>query len=86
MLANAHRDLAAHATRVREVASAEVGMAVRARARGKDTSVSVATDIDGRRATVTHAVFLGGEAGQRRAALAAAAELWRRLGEEDRAA
>jgi nicotinamide-nucleotide amidase len=85
-LAKAHEHLAAYATHVREVASAEVGMAVRARERGADTSVSVATDIEGRRATVTHAVFLAGEAGRRRTALAAAAELWRRLGEEDRSA
>ena len=81
-LAKAHRDLASYATRVREVASVEVGMAVRARERGADTSVSVATDIDGRLASVTHAVFLAGEQGRRRAALAAAAELWRRLGDE----
>ena len=81
-LAQAHPDLQSFATRVRDVGSAEIGVAVRARERAGDTSVTVASDIDGRLAQVTHAVFLAGDQGRRRAALAVAAELWRRLGED----
>ena len=81
-LARAHHDLESFATRVREVGSAEIGVAVRARERAGDTSVTVASDIEGRLARVTHAVFLAGDQGRRRAALAVAAELWRRLGED----
>jgi molybdenum cofactor synthesis domain-containing protein len=78
-LARAHGALEAYATRVREVAGTEVGLAVRARERAGDTSVTVATDIDGRASRVTHTAFLGGDMGRRRAALIAASELWRRL-------
>jgi hypothetical protein len=80
-LANAHHGLEPYATRVREIASAEVGIAVRARERAGDTSVTVATDIEGRIARVTRTAFLAGDLGRRRAALVAAAELWRRLGD-----
>jgi nicotinamide-nucleotide amidase len=82
-LARAHHGLQAYATRVRGVADTEIGLAVRARVRGADTSVTVATDIEGRLASVTHAVFMAGEQGRRRAALAAASELWRRLAGEE---
>jgi nicotinamide-nucleotide amidase len=81
-LATAHQGLEPYASRVREVAAAEVGIAVRARERAGDTSVTVATDIDGRTARVTRTAFLAGDQGRRRAALVAAAELWRRLGVE----
>ena len=81
-LASAHHGLEPYATRVREIASAEVGIAVRARERAGDTSVTVATDIEGRIARVTRTAFLAGDLGRRRAALVAAAELWRRLGDE----
>ena len=80
-LAQAHHGLEPYATRVREVAGAEVGLAVRARERAGDTAVTVATDIEGRLATVTRTAFLAGDQGRRRAALVAAAELWRRLGD-----
>jgi hypothetical protein len=43
--------------------------------------VTIATDIDGRVQRVTRTVFLTAEQGRRRAALAAASELWYRLGE-----
>jgi hypothetical protein len=43
--------------------------------------VTVATDIEGRIARVTRTAFLAGDLGRRRAALVAAAELWRRLGD-----
>lgn len=85
-LATSHGDLESYATRVRDIASVEVGMAIRARERGADTSVFVATDIDGHLRSATHAVFLADDVGRRRAALAAAAELWRRLGEAERPA
>jgi nicotinamide-nucleotide amidase len=80
-LARAHHRLEPFATRVREVADADCGLAVRARERRGDTSVTVATDIEGVRARITRTAFLRGDQGRRRAALVAAAELWRRLGE-----
>ena len=42
--------------------------------------MTIATDIEGRIQRVTRTVFLAGEQGRRRAALAAASELWHRLG------
>ena len=80
-LARRHRDLAAYARRVREIAGVEVGLAVRARERAGDMSVTIATDIEGLVARTTRTAFLTGDQGRRRAALAAAAELWRRLGD-----
>ncbi|MET1231318.1 MAG: molybdopterin-binding protein [Candidatus Limnocylindrales bacterium] len=80
-LARAHHGLEPFATRVREVAAADCGLAVRARERRGDTSVTVATDIEGVRARITRTAFLKGDQGRRRAALVAAAELWRRLGQ-----
>jgi len=78
-LAHVHRDLRTYAARVRDVASTEIGLAVRARERAGDTSVTVATDIGGRTSRVTHTAFLAGDVGRRRAALIAASELWKRL-------
>jgi len=80
-LARAHHGLEPYATRVRELAGAEVGLAVRAREREGDTAVTVTTDIEGHVARVTRTAFLAGDQGRRRAALVAAAELWRRLGD-----
>jgi nicotinamide-nucleotide amidase len=80
-LARRHRDLAAYARRVREIAGVEVGLAVRARERAGDMAVTIATDIEGLVARTTRTAFLTGDQGRRRAALAAAAELWRRLGD-----
>jgi nicotinamide-nucleotide amidase len=79
-LAHAHRDLRLYASRVREVAGVAIGLAVRARQRGDDTAVSIATDVDGAAHRISRTVFLAGEVGRRRAAVAAATELWRRLG------
>jgi len=81
-LAGAHADLAEYATRVRAVGDVEIGLALRARERAGDTAVHIAADIEGRRVAVTRTAFLGGEQGRRRAALAAAAELWRWLAPE----
>ena len=47
-LADAHSGLEPYASRVRAVAGTEIGVAVRARERRGDTSVTIATDIDGR--------------------------------------
>lgn len=75
------RDLRAAARRVRDIAGADVGLAVRARERGKDTQVAIAVAI-GRRTTLGRRLaFLTGPMGRRRAALAACAELWARLSE-----
>jgi nicotinamide-nucleotide amidase len=79
-LAVAHSGLEPYASRVRAAAGTEIGVAVRARERRGDTSVTIATDIDGHIRRVTRTVFLTGEHGRRRAALAAASELWHRLG------
>jgi nicotinamide-nucleotide amidase len=79
-LATAHHDLVEYATRVRAVGAVEIGLAVRARERKGDTAVTIAADIEGRVERVTRTAFLGGEQGRRRAALAAAGELWRWLG------
>jgi nicotinamide-nucleotide amidase len=75
------RDLRAAARRVRDTAGADVGLALRARERGKDTQVAIAVAI-GRQTTLGRRVaFLTGPMGRRRAALAACAELWARLNE-----
>jgi nicotinamide-nucleotide amidase len=78
-MAMAHHDMIDYATRVRAVGEVEVGLALRARERAGDTAVTIAADIEGRHERVTRTAFLGGEQGRRRAALAAAAELWRWL-------
>jgi nicotinamide-nucleotide amidase len=80
-LARRHHDLATYARRVREMAGVEIGLAVRARERAADMAVTIATDIEGVVARTTRTAFLTGDQGRRRAALAAAAELWRRLGD-----
>lgn len=70
-----------YAVQVRDIASADVGLAVRVRERGNDMAVHVAlalTDDDVR--TVTRTAFMGGAQGRRRAAIVACAELWRMLG------
>ncbi|MEA2623252.1 MAG: hypothetical protein QOH61_2162 [Chloroflexota bacterium] len=80
-LAEAHPDAEAFALRMREVAGADVGLAVRARERDGDMTVTVAVALaDGDVHQVTRTAFLGGDMGRRRAALIAAAELWKRLG------
>jgi hypothetical protein len=54
-------------------------LALRARERAGDTAVSIAIASDAGTHRVTRTAFLGGEQGRRRAAIAAAAELWVRL-------
>ncbi len=77
----AHPDLRELARRVREVAGADVGLAVRARPRAGDTAASIALATAAGELRVTRTAFLTGEQGRRRAALLACAELWRRLGD-----
>ncbi len=81
-MAQAHTGAEAYAERVREVSGADIGLAVRVRERGGDTVVHVAMALDdGSVNQVTRTAFLGGDMGRRRAAVIAAAELWKRLGE-----
>jgi len=75
------RDLRAAARRVRDTAGADVGLALRARERGRDTQAAIAISI-GRRTTLgRRTAFLTGPMGRRRAALAACAVLWVELSE-----
>jgi len=62
-------------------AGADVGLGVRARHAGDDMNVEVAVDVDGTVTRAEQTVFRGGEIGRRRAANAACAALWARLGE-----
>jgi nicotinamide-nucleotide amidase len=77
-------DLVEFAGRARELGGADVGLAVRARPRSGDTTVSVAivTPVGERR--VRRVVFLTGPLGRSRAALAAAAVLLETLDEAGR--
>lgn len=72
-------DLAHLAARVRQLGPAEVGLAVEARPRRGDTAVSVAIDDPNGGHRERRLVFLAGELGRGRAALAAAAVLLARL-------
>jgi len=78
--ARAHRDLGRFAERVREAGPADIGLAVRARERAGDTAVTIAVASAEGTQRETRLAFLGGVAGQHRAALAACAALWKRLG------
>jgi len=60
---------------------ADIGLAVVAHETDEDMRVEVALDIARHVTTATSSVFRGGDTGRRRAANAAAAELWRRLGD-----
>lgn len=79
VLPDGRHDLRTGSRRVREVASSDVGLALRARERRGNTAVSVAIAVGGRVAQRTRTAFLPGSEGRRRAALAACAELWREL-------
>ena len=68
-------DLPRFATRARELGGAEVGLAVRARPRAGDTAVSIAISTPTAERRVRRVVFLGGQMGRSRAALAAASVL-----------
>ena len=67
------------AGRVRDMGQSEVGVAVQARERGGDTSVSVAVVTPDTTHRETRVVFLGGSLGRSRAAIATAAILLSRL-------
>ena len=64
---------------IRDRAGSEVGLAVRARERGRDTAVSVAVVTPDGERRQTHRAFLGGSHGRTRAALIAASELFAAL-------
>ncbi len=73
-------DLRRHACRIREAASADVGIAIRAYERRGDTAVSIAISVGAQDASlILRTAFLNGSEGRRRAALLACAELWQRL-------
>ena len=74
-------DVTAYATEVRTRAGADIGLAIRAREIGDDMRVEVVVDVDGVVTRSEHTVFRGGELGRRRAANAACAALWKRLGD-----
>ncbi|HTS14415.1 MAG TPA: molybdopterin-binding protein [Candidatus Sulfotelmatobacter sp.] len=73
-------DLRTAADTARLAAGADLGLAVRVRPRGPDLAVGIGLALPGGRRRVTRMAFVGGEAGRRRAAVIAAAELWRALG------
>ena len=79
---HAATDLGHFAQRVREVGGADIGLALHAREARGDTHVRVAIATADTVTEHQRVVFLGGEDGRRRAALAACAVLWGLLGEE----
>lgn len=76
-------DATSLAAQIRARSGADVGLAALARESGDDMWVDVAVDTGVRNWDISHSVFRGGDAGRRRAANAAAAELWRGLAEGD---
>lgn len=72
-------DVATLAADVRARTGTDIGIAAIARESGDDMDVEVAIDMEGQHWQARHSVFRGGDAGRRRSANAAAAELWRRL-------
>ncbi len=82
--ARAHGTARAWAEAIRAEAGTDVGLALIARPRKGDLAVTVAV-ADGTRTTQLRTLaFLAGEQGRRRAANAACAELWARLGDGTR--
>jgi nicotinamide-nucleotide amidase len=79
-----HRTPAPLAKRVREIAPADVGLAVVAREWRGDTAVSIAIANGDQITRERRVAFLGGDLGRRRAVLVACAALWSRLGEATR--
>ena len=79
--ADAPEDLEGLAREIRGAAESHVGLAVRIRPEGSDTTVLVAIDSPDGTRTEKRLAFLGGEQGRLRAALLAAAVLWAALGE-----
>jgi nicotinamide mononucleotide (NMN) deamidase PncC len=72
-------DAVALAAEVRGQAAADVGLAAVAHEAGDDMQVEIGLDIEGRTVSTTRTAFRGGDAGRRRSANAALAELWRQL-------
>ena len=69
------------AAEVRHRAGADIGLGAVGHEAGDDMQVEIGLDIEGQTATVRRTAFRGGDAGRRRSANAAIAELWRRLGD-----
>ncbi len=81
------RDLSEIVRSIRRHAGTRAAVAVDATLRVGDTQVRIAVEVDGASRGEARTVFLGGEQGRRRAALAACAALWETLApEEDRGA
>ncbi len=76
-------DLRQAAEAARKAGAADVGLAIRVRPRGVDLAVGIGLARPGATTRVTRMAFIGGEAGRRRAAVIAAAELWRSLAQGD---
>lgn len=72
-------DPVALAADIRARTGAEVGLAAVAHETGDDMQVEVGVDLEGQPWRASHSIFRAGDIGRRRAANAAAAELWRRL-------
>ena len=83
-VASATQEAAQLASDVRGRTGADVGLAAVARDAGDDMSVDIGIAVQHESFQVTRSVFRGGDAGRRRAANAAAAELWRTLGQPSR--
>jgi nicotinamide-nucleotide amidase len=77
-------NLGLYAERVLDMTGADIGLAVHARDAGDDTAVEVAVATAAGTRLEQRTVFLTGEQGRRRAALAACAVLWEQLREVDR--
>ena len=76
---HARENLGLYAERVREMSGADIGLAVSAREKGGDMEVEVAIASAGGTEASQRQVFLTGEQGRRRAALAACSGLWQWL-------
>jgi nicotinamide-nucleotide amidase len=72
-------DAVSLAAEVRHRGEADVGLAAVGHEQGDNMQVEIGLDIEGRTETATRTAFRGGDAGRRRSANAALAELWRRL-------
>ena len=76
---HARQNLGLYAERVREMSGVHIGLAVSAREKGSDMEVEVAISSEEGTHVSQRQVFLTGEQGRRRAALAACSELWQWL-------
>ena len=73
------QDLSQIARSIGERAGARAAVAIDATLQGGDTQARIAVAVDGATRGEARTVFLGGEQGRRRAALAACAALWEAL-------